>query len=185
MEDQMTSMNISLPESLRDFAEGRAAKGYSSVSEYIRALLRDDRQRAAREKLDELLLKGLDTGPGDEITPELFDKLKEKLVEKAQAAAHSTAPDLDDAGIDWRELRVKLLAGEFALFEERANEIAELFGASLELARARIAAENPGASEEVLQKHLAQWLRERAGADFGDGPGTPISSERIESILSG
>ncbi len=32
-QEPMTSMNVSLPESLRRFAEERAAKGYSSVSE--------------------------------------------------------------------------------------------------------------------------------------------------------
>jgi Arc/MetJ-type ribon-helix-helix transcriptional regulator len=84
---------------------------------------------------------------------------------------------------DWRELREALLAGEAALMTERARETSELFSAGIELARSRIARELPGASEKVLQKHLAQWLRERAGADFGGGPGVPVSEERLRKIL--
>jgi Arc/MetJ-type ribon-helix-helix transcriptional regulator len=39
----MQTMNISLPDPLKDFVDHRIAEGhYSSVSEYIRELIRDD-----------------------------------------------------------------------------------------------------------------------------------------------
>lgn len=58
-------MNISLPEPLKDFVDGQIAQGrYSSVSEYVRELIRADEKRKAEDKLEELLLEGL---KGEEI----------------------------------------------------------------------------------------------------------------------
>ena len=60
----MQSMNISLPEPLKDFVEGQIASGrYSSASEYVRELIREDEKRKAGERLEALLLEGLS---GDE-----------------------------------------------------------------------------------------------------------------------
>ena len=60
----MQSMNISLPEPLKEFVEGLIASGrYSSASEYVRELIRDDEKRKAEERLESLLLEGLS---GDE-----------------------------------------------------------------------------------------------------------------------
>ena len=56
----MDSMNISLPEPLKQFVDGQIAAGrYSSASEYIRELIRDDEKRKAEERLEALLLEGL------------------------------------------------------------------------------------------------------------------------------
>jgi antitoxin ParD1/3/4 len=56
----MESMNISLPEPLKKFVDGQIAAGrYSSVSEYVRELIRDDEKRKAQERLEALLLEGL------------------------------------------------------------------------------------------------------------------------------
>ncbi len=69
-----TTMNISLPEALRDFIESTVnAGGYSSVSEYMRELVR----RAKNEKdLEERLLAALDSGDLGEVGPEFFEGLK-------------------------------------------------------------------------------------------------------------
>ena len=64
---KITSMNISLPSTLREFVEERVSTGYGSASEYIRELLRDDQKRAAQAKLEELLLEGINSG-----TPEAW-----------------------------------------------------------------------------------------------------------------
>ena len=62
----MESMNISLPEPLKQFVDNQIASGrYSSVSEYVRELIRDDEKRKADERLEALLLEGLQ---GDEAT---------------------------------------------------------------------------------------------------------------------
>ncbi len=56
----MQSMNISLPDPLKQFVDGQIAKGrYSSVSEYVRELIRADEKRKAEEHLEALLLEGL------------------------------------------------------------------------------------------------------------------------------
>ena len=56
----MQSMNISLPDPLKDFVDGQIAAGrYSSVSEYVRELIRADEKRRAEDRLEALLLEGL------------------------------------------------------------------------------------------------------------------------------
>lgn len=56
----MESMNISLPEPLKTFVDRQIASGrYSSVSEYVRELIRADEKRKAEDQLEALLLAGL------------------------------------------------------------------------------------------------------------------------------
>ena len=56
----MQSMNISLPEPLKDFVDRQVAQGrYSSVSEYMRELIRADEKRKAESELEAKLLEGL------------------------------------------------------------------------------------------------------------------------------
>lgn len=61
----MASMNISLPDPMRDFVEARIAGGhYASVSDYVRDLIRRDQAQAASENrwlqaLDESIARGL------------------------------------------------------------------------------------------------------------------------------
>lgn len=56
----MQSMNISLPDPMKEFVDGQVAKGrYSSASEYVRELIRADERRKAEDQLEELLLEGL------------------------------------------------------------------------------------------------------------------------------
>ena len=52
----MQTMNISLPDPLKEFVDHQIAGGrYSSVSEYIRELIRDDEKRKAEQRLEALL----------------------------------------------------------------------------------------------------------------------------------
>ena len=56
----MQTMNISLPDPLKEFVDGQIAEGrYSSASEYVRELIRADEQRKARQVLEAALLEGL------------------------------------------------------------------------------------------------------------------------------
>ena len=55
-----TTMNISLPETMKTFIEERLANdGYGTVSEYIRELIRADQRRREEMKLETLLLQRL------------------------------------------------------------------------------------------------------------------------------
>ena len=56
----MESMNISLPDPLKRFVDGQISTGrYSSASEYVRELIRNDEKRKAEEQLEAMLLEGL------------------------------------------------------------------------------------------------------------------------------
>ena len=79
----MTSLNISLPSSLKEFVEAQVQEsGFSTPSEYIRNLVRDDQKRRAEEKLEALLLEGLNSGEPIEITPEYWEKKRTQLIER-------------------------------------------------------------------------------------------------------
>lgn len=56
-----TTMNISLPESMKTLVDERL-EGYGSVSEYVRELIRADQKRLEQEKLERLLLERLQKG---------------------------------------------------------------------------------------------------------------------------
>ena len=59
----MTSMNISLPENLRGFVDKQVQTGgYSTSSEYIRELIREDQKKKLEQKLSLLLLEGMQSG---------------------------------------------------------------------------------------------------------------------------
>jgi len=63
----MTTVTISLPESLKTFIDEQlATKGYGNVSEYFRSLLREAKDRQDEAQLEALLVEGLATG-GDDI----------------------------------------------------------------------------------------------------------------------
>lgn len=57
------TMNISLPELLKKFVDGRVKRGgYSGVSDYVRELIRADQQSVAAEHLRGLIAEGLASG---------------------------------------------------------------------------------------------------------------------------
>jgi antitoxin ParD1/3/4 len=60
----MKSMNISLPDSMKDWVERCVATGnYASASDYVRDLIRDDREyREKREELLQALIEGEESG---------------------------------------------------------------------------------------------------------------------------
>ena len=77
----MTTLNISLPDSMRAFIDEQIAQGgYSTASEYIRDLIRQAQKQAAQEKLDNLLLEGLESGESIEVTDEWWQEKQERLV---------------------------------------------------------------------------------------------------------
>lgn len=56
----MTTITISLPDSLKTFIEEQVGReGFGTVSEYLRALVRDEQKRKAQHRLESLLLEGI------------------------------------------------------------------------------------------------------------------------------
>lgn len=82
-----TSMNISLPRTLRSFVEERVSgSAYTSASEYVRELIRKDRERhAAQGRLEQQLLDGLASGPAAEWTEEDWASLRERVTRRIQS----------------------------------------------------------------------------------------------------
>ena len=76
----METMNISLPDPMKEFVEELVAGGdYSSASEYVRALIREDRKRREKERLEALLLEGLNSGPATEMTPADWEQIRAEV----------------------------------------------------------------------------------------------------------
>lgn len=80
----MTSMNVSLPEELKEYVEMQTKQGYSTPSEYVRELIREDQKRRAREKLDSLLLDGLNSGDPLPVDAEFWSSLKHEALAKLE-----------------------------------------------------------------------------------------------------
>ncbi len=79
----METMNIALSAKMKEFVQSEVAQGgYSSASEYVRRLIREERKRKAQERLEALLLEGLNSGPSREMTHEDWEELRERLVKR-------------------------------------------------------------------------------------------------------
>jgi antitoxin ParD1/3/4 len=75
-----TSMNISLPETMKEFVDEQVQSGgYGSASEYIRDLVRRDQKERTEARLETLLLDGLNSGEDIPVTPEFWEKLRTDL----------------------------------------------------------------------------------------------------------
>lgn len=79
----MTSISISLSESMKAFIEQQVAKGgYSSPSEYLQELISQDQKRKEQEHLEELLIEGLESGEFIEVTDEWWEQKHVYLMDK-------------------------------------------------------------------------------------------------------
>jgi antitoxin ParD1/3/4 len=72
----MTNVNVSLPETLKEYIEEQVTVGgYGTTSEYLRELIREDKKRKAQERLETLLLEGLESGDAIPVTPDFWKDL--------------------------------------------------------------------------------------------------------------
>ncbi len=80
VEKYVKVLSVPVPKGLQDFIEKRVSDaGFQTVSEYLRALVRADQQRAAQEELEAKLVAALDSGRFAEVGPELFHHLRTRL----------------------------------------------------------------------------------------------------------
>ncbi|HPQ25073.1 MAG TPA: type II toxin-antitoxin system ParD family antitoxin [Gammaproteobacteria bacterium] len=78
----MSTMNISLPESLRSFVDEQvASRGYGTSSEYVRELIRKDQDR---QHLRHLLLEGAASAPGAVADAAYFEGLRDQVRQKSK-----------------------------------------------------------------------------------------------------
>lgn len=77
----MTTMNISLPDTLKTFVDEQVSqRGYGTSSEYVRELIRKDQDR---QQLRALLLEGGASAPGAPADTAYFDALRERVRRRA------------------------------------------------------------------------------------------------------
>jgi antitoxin ParD1/3/4 len=77
----MASLNVSLPKTLRKYVEVQVkSSGYSTPSEYVRTLIREDQKRKGLERIEELLLEGVSSGAPLEVNRTYWDKKRIALI---------------------------------------------------------------------------------------------------------
>ena len=73
----MSTVNITLPDTLKDFLDEQVARrGYGTSSEYVRDLLRKEQER---QQLRALLLEGAVSEPGVAADGDYFDRLRDRV----------------------------------------------------------------------------------------------------------
>jgi antitoxin ParD1/3/4 len=73
----MSTMNISLPETMKSFVDDQVNKrGYSTSSEYVRELIRKDQDR---QNLRGLLLAGAASAPATPADTDYFESLRDRV----------------------------------------------------------------------------------------------------------
>ena len=73
----MATMNVSLPEGLKEFVEAQVDDGrYGTSSEFVRDLIRREQ---ARTRLRALLVDGIGSGSGSEMNEEYFERMRERI----------------------------------------------------------------------------------------------------------
>lgn len=80
----MSTMNISLPDSLKSFVDEQVSeRGYGTSSEYVRELIRKDQDR---QRLRGLLLAGAATAPTTPVNAGYFEGLRDRVRKAAQGS---------------------------------------------------------------------------------------------------
>jgi antitoxin ParD1/3/4 len=81
----MSTMNISLPEAMKEFVDEQVAqRGFGTSSEYLRDLIRKEQDR---EKLRQLILDGVASGRGAVADAAYFSSLRARVGQRAAAGA--------------------------------------------------------------------------------------------------
>lgn len=79
----MATMNVSLPDALKEFVETQVdERGFGTSSEFVRDLIRREQERT---RLRALIVDGMSSGPGSELDDGYFATLRERI--RASGAA--------------------------------------------------------------------------------------------------
>ena len=76
----MATMNVSLPDPMKDWVEAQAKSGrYSNASDYERDLIRRDQERADKvAELQKLLTEGLESGVSDRPMDDVLNTARQR-----------------------------------------------------------------------------------------------------------
>jgi len=76
----METMNIALSAEMKAYIQEQVALGgFSSISEYMRSLIREDQRSKTEAQLEALLIEGLQGAPPTEMTKKDWDLLRERV----------------------------------------------------------------------------------------------------------
>jgi antitoxin ParD1/3/4 len=85
----MTTVNITLPDSLQSFVDQQASeRGFDTCSEYISDLISRERDR---QKLRELIMEGVNSPPAGVADAEYFNRLRERSSRRRRAVSGKPA----------------------------------------------------------------------------------------------
>jgi antitoxin ParD1/3/4 len=79
-----TTLNISLPDTMRNFVENKIANDGYTISEYVRELIRND-QKKEQSNLEALILEGLNSGEATPFTKSDFDEIRAVVTQRIVA----------------------------------------------------------------------------------------------------
>jgi antitoxin ParD1/3/4 len=83
----MTTVNISLLETLKDFLDEEVKHGgYSTTSEYLRTLIRQAQKQKAQEVLETQLLGGLASGQATAMTSKDWQAIRQEVKTRVDRA---------------------------------------------------------------------------------------------------
>jgi len=84
----VSSLQLSLPDSMRAFVEEQAARGgHGSADEYVRTLIREVQIRQEEEKLEAMLIEGLNSGEPIEVTEEFWAEKIRRFEERHRSGS--------------------------------------------------------------------------------------------------
>lgn len=77
----MATMNVSLPEPMKDWVEAQARTGrYSNASDYVRDLIRRDQERASKvAELQRLVTDGFESGISDRSMTDIVEAARRQV----------------------------------------------------------------------------------------------------------
>jgi len=72
----MQTISINLPDALGDFVQQQSAE--YGIDTYFETMLRERQRELARDRLEAELIKGIESGPGEPITPEFWQEVRDE-----------------------------------------------------------------------------------------------------------
>ena len=76
-----STVSVELPDPMRSFVDERVRQGaYADAAEYLRDLVRGDREAQAAERLRELIQEGLASGPAVPMTDDDWAALRARAI---------------------------------------------------------------------------------------------------------
>ncbi len=76
----MATMNVSLPDAMKEWVEGRTDTGrYSNASDYVRDLIRRDQEREAKiAAMQKLIDEAIESGESERSVEEIFEDARRR-----------------------------------------------------------------------------------------------------------